>query len=73
MAQTKRREETNICEVLAVTLQRIRDLDAELATGLDDPDETVYMTGQRDELVLLCRRLGWDKYLAPDIANRVGV
>ena len=66
-----RHEETNVCEVIAIVTQRTLELDEELKSIRDTEGEHVYVAGQRDELIQLCQRLGWAKYLDRDIDQRL--
>jgi len=65
-----RHEELNVCEVIAIVTRRTLELDEELKTIRNTEGEYVYVAGQRDELIQLCQRLGWAKYLDRDIDQR---
>ncbi len=59
----ERRDETNVCEVIAVITQRIKELEDEwAATSMQELDRAG-LTARIYELHDLCERLGWAKYL----------
>lgn len=61
----ERREETNVCEIIAVVLQRIKDLEEE-RNGPEARNRYVSISSAIDELRALCDRLGWSKYLSEE-------
>ncbi len=58
-----KREETNVCEIIAVVSQRIKDLEGEWAATKMQELDRVALTARIYELRDLCEHLGWAKYL----------
>ncbi len=60
---TEKHEETNVCEIIAVVLQRIRELEAECAVTSEQEIDREGLQSRIYELRDLCDGFGWSKYL----------